>query len=301
MGYGILRAIAEVVAADREFLALFHATAELAPDDPAYASYLSFNASAVERGRALVEELASHVSIPGSRALHIGAGSGGVSIALAEAGAMVTAIEPDELRFRWAQTRIAGHGHDVRLVACPPERIPCPDAMVDLVVIDDAIEHVTDPTAVLSEIARVLTLDGVAYIVVPNKMSLLHIRRDPHFRMLGVVWMPRRLGAFYVERIRRHARRYWVNKIPTKRWLSRRAAAAGLRLELLPLEALQKLRDPDQIADRHRHMRVVVRAANRARVTPLLERAATGQAPYLRFLAVKAPTKPTRASGSNAD
>ena len=62
-------------------------------------------------------------------------------------------------------------------------------------------------------------------MVSPNKSSLINILRDPHYQMVGVVLDRLWLGQFYVERIRRIQRGYWVNVIPAN--LACRAVPRG--------------------------------------------------------------------------
>ena len=237
----------EVSLEDREFVDLLLATAEFEPGAASYSSFMSFNLHAVERGRVDVQRLTRHVDLHGADALDIGAGSGGLAIALAERGARVAAIEPDETRRRWAVARIAGHGVEVRLHASAAEALPFPDASFDLVTMDSVIEHVESPARSISEIARVLRPGGVVFLSWPNKGSLINLWRDPHYQMIGVVLMPRRLGRFYVERVRRSRRAYWVNVIPTSRWVKTRFLRHGIRLDRQTPDGPQKLTHPDSI------------------------------------------------------
>jgi len=57
-------------------------------------------------------------------------------------------------------------GPYVDIVASANE-IPYPDSSVDLVISQEVLEHVPEPNAVLSEIHRILRLDGILYLQVP--------------------------------------------------------------------------------------------------------------------------------------
>lgn len=52
-------------------------------------------------------------------------------------------------------------------VVAPAEELPFPDSSFDLVLCTQALEHVADPGAVLTEIHRVLTPGGTALVSVP--------------------------------------------------------------------------------------------------------------------------------------
>ena len=270
---------------DAAFLELFERTGEFDPGDKEYPSYRAFNVTAVERGRTLVEWLETERPLEGQRALDIGCGSGGLAIALAEYGARVDAIEPDPVRHAWAAARIAGHRAAVELHRASAERLPFADGTFALVTLDAVIEHVEDTAATIREVGRVLGPGGIAYILSPNKASVLNIVHDPHYRMLGVVLMPRRLGKLYVERIRRHERGYWVNHIPTKRWLRRELRRAGLSPELVVPPGFEKLRTPEAI--RHPVARRAAVLAQRLGLASALPRLALAQYPTLTLLARK--------------
>ncbi|MEV4150256.1 class I SAM-dependent methyltransferase [Amycolatopsis sp. NPDC049691] len=90
------------------------------------------------------------------RVLDLGAGTGKLTVGLAELGLDVTAVEPDpEMRAElgrvvpWARS-LAGRA----------ERIPLPDADVDAVFVGQAF-HWFDVPAAMTEIARVLRPGGV--------------------------------------------------------------------------------------------------------------------------------------------
>lgn len=272
--------------ADTRFLTVFEATAEFQPGDKKYAAYRSFNLKAVDRGRRVVGRLRRERPLAGLRALDVGCGSGGLAIALAEAGAMVDAIEPDPVRFRWAQERIAGYGAKVTLTAAKAERLPYLDDTFAVVTLDSVIEHVEDPALVVKEVARVLQPGGIVYMVSPNKLSVFSILRDPHYEMFGVVLLPRWLGKLYVERVRRVERGYWVNITPTKRWLVGRFAAAGVELELLDPEGFEKLADP-AVPIRNKAVRTLALTARSLGLQGSLHRVALAQYPAFIFLGRK--------------
>jgi 2-polyprenyl-3-methyl-5-hydroxy-6-metoxy-1,4-benzoquinol methylase len=84
---------------DARFLNLFEATVEFDPTDNKYEAYRAFNLRPVERGRVLVDWLRQEHALVGLRVVDVGCGSGGLAIALAEAGAVVDAIPGCRCRF----------------------------------------------------------------------------------------------------------------------------------------------------------------------------------------------------------
>ena len=56
----------------------------------------------------------------------------------------------------------------------------------DLITCNDVIEHVSDPTACLHKICRLLKAGGAAYVASPNKLSIPNVRADVHFQCFGL-------------------------------------------------------------------------------------------------------------------
>ena len=102
--------------------------------------------------------------------------------------------------------RRGAHG----LVAAAAEALPFRDGALDVVVLNEVIEHVADEAATLREVARVLAPEGRALIYAPNRLFPF----ETHGVFLGsrfvfgnipfVNWLPRRLR----DRLVPHARVY---------------------------------------------------------------------------------------------
>jgi SAM-dependent methyltransferase len=100
---------------------------------------------------------------PGGEALDLGAGRGIASYALASAGWRVTSIEPDssDLVGAGAIERIARDtGLPITVVRATGERMPLPDASVDVVFARQALHHAADLRELCREVARVLRPGG---------------------------------------------------------------------------------------------------------------------------------------------
>ena len=86
---------------------------------------------------------------------------------------------------------------DQRAVSGPVEfhlvqgtQLPFGDMSFDVVISNHVIEHVGRRQAQLehlSEVKRVLAEDGVGYLAVPNRWSVV----EPHYRLLFLSWLPR--------------------------------------------------------------------------------------------------------------
>jgi 2-polyprenyl-3-methyl-5-hydroxy-6-metoxy-1,4-benzoquinol methylase len=276
----------QVASEDREFRELLLRTAEFEPGDRFFDAYLHFNLAAVDRGAGVVRLLDRFHPVTGSTSLDIGAGSGGMSIALGRAGARVFAIEPDETRRSWARARCRGHGVNVDLRPDVAEQLTFADETFDIVTVDSVFEHVKELEAAICECCRVLKPGGLIYSATPNKASLLNIWRDPHYFMFGVVLMPHRFGKWYVERVRKNSRGYWVYRIPTRGWLRSRFRRHRVELARIVPPSFEKLSDPASIRG-HPFIAKVARIFRALRLTRLLHKIALHQDPTNAFIGRK--------------
>jgi SAM-dependent methyltransferase len=98
----------------------------------------------------------------GKEVLDLGAGTGIASVAMAHAGAArVHALEPDpsDVVGRGAIARIAAKD-PIEIIDAFGERIPLPDASVDVAYARQVLHHAPDPDAIGREIARILRPGG---------------------------------------------------------------------------------------------------------------------------------------------
>jgi len=139
---------------------------------------------------ALVGPLAGHV------VLDLGCGREGLwTRAYAARGARVIALERDHarcdaVRVHLAAALLPGAGCLLGVVRADGERLPLATASVRFVHCAQVLEHVQSPPAFLRELARVLVPAGHAYVTAINR----HAMRDPHFGVVGVNYLPRRLA-----------------------------------------------------------------------------------------------------------
>jgi SAM-dependent methyltransferase len=104
------------------------------------------------------------------RLLDVGCGLGGLAVAYAAGGAVVTAVDTqlydaDSLEF--ARSFAAAKGAEVEFLGVAETDWPMPDASFDVVLLDSVIEHAPDPRRLLRESARVLGPGGWMLISFP--------------------------------------------------------------------------------------------------------------------------------------
>jgi 2-polyprenyl-3-methyl-5-hydroxy-6-metoxy-1,4-benzoquinol methylase len=166
---------------------------------PHFEQTLQFALGRLREGEELSEFFSRRLSTRVVKVLDLGAGNGGVSIALANAAFDVTAMDivpnPDLLALR-RQTglpvrQIIGNGHCV----------PFGAGTFDVVVCLDTIEHVPHPERLGPEIMRVLRPGGLCMITTPARLRHL-FGREPHFGIPALLLLPARAQRWVAHLLR---------------------------------------------------------------------------------------------------
>ncbi len=131
--------------------------------------------------------------------LEVGCGTGGFLVAAKPRYRFVIGID---IALRWliiAKRRFEELNMEIPLLCCCAEFLPFSGDSFDLVVANAVIEHTKDQERVLSEAFRVLKDRGMLFLTTANRYSLAP---EPHVRVWGVGFFPRRAMARYVRLIR---------------------------------------------------------------------------------------------------
>ncbi|MCA9846475.1 MAG: methyltransferase domain-containing protein [Dehalococcoidia bacterium] len=165
--------------------------------------------SGQERRVALMER---YVSFEGRRVLDLGCGLGEYVRAFARRGADAVGSDVAMNRLAEARERVASSGTTgVRgFFGAAGEFLPLHDSSMDVIVLNEVIEHVQDDRATMLEIARVLKPGGTCILYAPNRLYPF----ETHGIYLGkryvfgnipfVNWLP----TFLRDRLVPHARAY---------------------------------------------------------------------------------------------
>ncbi|MEZ5392776.1 MAG: methyltransferase domain-containing protein [Bryobacterales bacterium] len=173
-----------------------------------------------EAGASLWREVQQRCGTPQSAVLDVGCGLGGLLAAAAKSGHKAVGLD---VAFRWtliARLLLEEAAVEAVVVCANAEYPPFRPKTFDLAVANDLIEHVTDPPTAVAGAARAASS---LYLASTHRFSLAP---EPHVRLFGVGWLPRRMQSSYVKMRRGHA--YDRVRPVTAGELSERVTAAGL-------------------------------------------------------------------------
>ncbi|WP_218001708.1 class I SAM-dependent methyltransferase [Microtetraspora malaysiensis] len=123
----------------------------------------------------------------------IGCSAGFIADELAGAGASRTfGVDIDVPGLRKAADRF---GERVEFVCADGGALPFPDGSIDVLVFNHIYEHVVDPDAVIKDMHRVLSDDGVLYLGLGNRLGVM----EPHYKLPFLSYLPPAAADRYVR------------------------------------------------------------------------------------------------------
>jgi 2-polyprenyl-3-methyl-5-hydroxy-6-metoxy-1,4-benzoquinol methylase len=147
----------------------------------------------IQRGREIVRTLRQITTLRGKRVLDVGSGYGGMLIAMAEQGADVHGIEIDTERAEVGRKRLAELGLHIPYEngdICTPN-IENRLNNFDVVVCQDVLEHVLEPSRVIEAICSMLRPGGFVFVQIPNKYGIDQLMSDHHYGLTGITALSR--------------------------------------------------------------------------------------------------------------
>jgi ubiquinone/menaquinone biosynthesis C-methylase UbiE len=161
-----------------------------------------------------------------TRVLDVGCGDGAFALAFAECGADVVAFDREPERIR--NTRALTAQTSVNILLADAMALPFSAESFDVVLMNDLLEHVDRPAALLVSVGRILRPGGFAFIATTSRSSIVTALNDPHYNLPGISLLPRTVAAWYVTRLTRVSPKYNVGTYFFYSQLRQLIFAAGL-------------------------------------------------------------------------
>lgn len=138
--------------------------------DPKYPGFLHYVRQSVGRGEKIMASLSSHVSLENKKILDCGCGDGGVAVAFAKAGCLVTAIDKNPKSLEMAKQKIEQENVEITPLQKNAEEMDFAENSFDGALLVDFLEYTLKPEAVLQRLNRALKPGGFCYIAVLNRL-----------------------------------------------------------------------------------------------------------------------------------
>jgi 2-polyprenyl-3-methyl-5-hydroxy-6-metoxy-1,4-benzoquinol methylase len=194
-----------------DFVRMYAADVKSDPETLLAQRPLSFPMSSNQRGKALVDFLQRTVELDleGKRVLDVGCAYGGLSIALAQSGAKVSALDVSNRFIDYANVNAEGCAHiDFHIMDASSVglRTLFPKGSFDLIILNDVLEHIYDTTSLVANLDWLLNDTGSIYFKVPNGFSPRFALSEGHRKIFGLTlldpdcWFhlyPKRASIFY--------------------------------------------------------------------------------------------------------
>jgi SAM-dependent methyltransferase len=216
-----------------------------------WANYQRF---AEDRGWLVARAFEHFMPLAGKKVLDFGCGVGGTAQHLAQRGAIVTAVDlhPEQAIF------LKHPG--IRLADATQEDCYFLPQAYDAVVLQDVLEHLTQPARIMEQVRQSLAPTGIVFISTPNRYSVVNLISDPHWHLPLVAMLPRPLVKLVVQKICRRdprQREDWPALL-SLRQLSQLLVRQGFCWQMVNQLAMEVLfQRPQAIVCRPLHLRLV--------------------------------------------
>jgi SAM-dependent methyltransferase len=140
---------------------------------PNYEKWKKAREISEERGKFVKSIISRFVNCEGLNILELGSGEGGT--------ASVFSKENKFISLDLSLLRLQRQPDNIIRINADAQRLPFKHSMFDLIILQDAIEHLPSNNGLLHYLSGFLNKDGIIFLSTPNRFSLLNIISDPHF------------------------------------------------------------------------------------------------------------------------
>ena len=162
---------------------------------PNYERWKRAREISIERGKFVRSIISKVRECHHLKILDIGSGEGGTSSVLSEDN-IVTSFDLNKIRLLRQQNSFS----NFNLLCGSSSSLPFKNNSLDLIILQDVIEHLDNREELIDNIYNLLNDNGMIYLSTPNKLSVINIIADPHW------------GVPFVSLLKRdNVRKYFLN------------------------------------------------------------------------------------------
>lgn len=166
---------------------------------PNYERWKRARSIALERGKFVISIIEQKLKCDGLTVLDLGSGEGGTAKILAENNSVIS-LDISLTRM----LRQSGENEKLYRVNGDALNVPIKENSFDLIILQDVIEHVTDPEKLVNSLHALLKKDGILYLSTPNKFSVFNFISDPHWGMPFVSILKRKtIKKYFLKNFRK--------------------------------------------------------------------------------------------------
>ena len=151
----------------------------------------------IDRGKFVMSVISKVRKCQNTKILDIGSGEGGTSKVLSQDN-IVISFDMNKIRLLRQQNSFS----NLNLLCGSSSSLPFKNNSLDLIILQDVLEHLDNREKLISNIYNLLNDNGMIYLSTPNKFSVINIIADPHWGLPLVSLLKR-------ESIRKYFLRYF--------------------------------------------------------------------------------------------
>ncbi len=143
---------------------------------PNYERWKRAREISIERGKFVLSIISKVREFKNLKILDIGSGEGGTSKVLSKDNILIS-FDMNKIRLRRQQNSFS----NFNLLCGSSSSLPFKNNSLDLIILQDTLEHLDNREKLINNIYNLLNDDGMIYLSTPNKFALINIIADPHW------------------------------------------------------------------------------------------------------------------------
>jgi len=158
----------------------------LNPNHPNYEKWKRSRENSLLRGKFVYDLIGTKIKLSNCKILDFGSGFGGTILNFANDNNQLFSVEIDiyKLKLQFCHPLLIK-------INANTINLPFKEKSFDIIILQDVIEHIENPTSIIKKLITLLKDDGLIYLSTPNKLSILNLISDPHWSLPLISLMSR--------------------------------------------------------------------------------------------------------------